>query len=181
MPGAVFISGDTVTLRTLEDEDRDALQATANHPAVRTHAGGPPEPFDEHDTDDYLEWLRDDDRVALAITVDDAYVGMVSLKRVERSNDYAAAGVHVHPDHQRNGYAREAVSLLLDWGFDEYGLHKIGANAYEFNDASRNLLESLGFTHEGTHRDERYAHGQYHDVHHYGLLADEWRDDTAKR
>ncbi|NHN42686.1 GNAT family N-acetyltransferase [Halorubellus sp. JP-L1] len=176
MPGPVFIDGDVVALRTLEDEDRDALQETANHPGVRVRAGGPPEPFDEGDTDDYLEWLRDDDRVALAITVDGAYVGMVSLKRVERPNDYAAAGVHVHPDYQRQGYAREAVTLLVDWAFDQYGLHKVGANAYDFNDASRALLEDLGFRHEGRLREERYANGEYHDVHHYGVLEREWVD-----
>lgn len=175
MPGAVFLRGDTVTLRTLEDEDRDALQEIANHPAVRVAAGGPPEPFDESDTEDYLEWLRDDDRVALAISVDDTYVGMVSLKRVDRPTDYAAAGVHVHPDHQRQGYATAACELFFDWAFDQYGLNKVGANAYDFNDASRSLLETLGFTHEGRHRQERYANGEYHDVHHYGLLASEWR------
>lgn len=174
MPGAVFIDGETVTLRTLEDEDRDALQETTNHPDVRVKAGGPPEPADAGDTEDYLEWLRDDDRVALAITVEETYVGMVSLKRIERPNDYAAAGVHVHPDHQRQGYAREAVTLLIDWAFEQYGLHKVGANVYDFNEPSRALLEALGFTHEARHREERYANGEYHDVHHYGVLESEW-------
>jgi RimJ/RimL family protein N-acetyltransferase len=175
MPGAAFLDGDAVTLRTLEADDHDHLHEVKNHPDVRVRAGGPPEPFDEGDTDDYLEWLRDDDRVALAISVDDDYVGMVTYKRVERPNDYAAAGIHVHPDHQRKGYGREAAELFLDWGFDQYGLHKVGAYAFDFNAPSRALLESLGFTHEGCLREQRYANGAYHDVHHYGLLAREWR------
>lgn len=175
MPGAVFLEGERVTLRTLEDEDREALQEASNHPSVRVFAGGPPEPLDAEGIEGFLEWLRDDDRVALVVAVDGEYVGMVSLKRIERPNDYAAAGAHVHPDHQRQGYAREALELLFDWAFDQYGLHKVGANAFEFNDASLALLEDLGFTHEGCHREERFANGEYNDVHHYGLLAREWR------
>jgi RimJ/RimL family protein N-acetyltransferase len=174
MPGVVFIEGETVTLRTLEDEDRDALQETTNHPDVRVKAGGPTKPFDEGDTDDYLDWLRDDDRVALAIAVEEEYVGMVSLKRIEHTNHYATAGVHVHPGHQRQGYGREAVELLVDWAFEQYGLHKVSANAYDFNHASRALIEDLGFTPEGRKREERYANGEYHDVHHYGVLESEW-------
>ncbi len=98
MPGARFLQGDRVTLRTIEDEDRDHLQRARNDPDARLFSGGPPEPFDEHDTDGYLDWLRSDDTHALAICVDGEYVGTVTLKNVRRPHDVATAGVTVVPE-----------------------------------------------------------------------------------
>ncbi len=54
-------------------------------------------------------------------------------------------------------------------------MHKIAANVFAFNEPSQALVESLGFTHEGTNREERFADGEYHDVYRYGVLAREWR------
>ena len=45
---------------------------------------------------------------------------------------------------------------------------------FEFNDASRRLLESMGFTEEGVHRDTEFVDGEFQDTHWYGLLEDEW-------
>lgn len=175
MPGPVFKRGDRIELRTVEDEDLEDLQATSNDPAIRVPAGGPPRPYDGPFTEGYLEWLREDDTVALLACVDGAYVGMVSFRDVSRPHDTAEAGVHVVPDEQGEGYASEALSLLLDYAFDQFGLHKVVASVYAFNDASLALVESLGFTREGVHREEHFANGERHDVHYFGLLAREWR------
>ena len=177
MPGETFLRGDRVELRTLEDEDADHLQWARNDPEIRVRSGGPAEPFDEHDTEEFLEWLRRDDTHALTVCLDGEYIGLVTLKKVRRPADVADAGVHIVPEEQGNGYATEACTLLFDFGFDQLGLHKIGAKAFSFNEPSQGLLESLGFTLEGTHREERFANGEYHDVLRYGLLEREWRAD----
>jgi ribosomal-protein-alanine N-acetyltransferase len=52
----------------------------------------------------------------------------------------------------------------------------VGAIAYDFNDASRGLLESLGFTEEGRTRKDRFINGEYIDTIQYGLLRKEWRE-----
>ncbi|WP_267639282.1 GNAT family N-acetyltransferase [Haloarchaeobius amylolyticus] len=175
MPGPVFTRGDRIELRTVEDEDLPHLQRLRNDPELRVFAGGPPEPFDEPDTEGFLEWLREDDTMALLACIDGEYVGMVTLKRIQRPHDTADAGVHIAPDEQGKGYATEACSLVLDYAFDQLGLHKVGAYSFDFNEPSQALLEKLGFTHEGRRREERFANGEHHDVHYYGLLAREWR------
>ncbi|MFC4405944.1 GNAT family N-acetyltransferase [Haloarchaeobius iranensis] len=120
----------------------------------------PPEPFDEHDTEGFLDFLRRDDTHALTVCLDGEYVGMVTLKKVRRPADVA-----------------DACESLFDYGFDPLGLNKIGARAFASNEPSRSLLESLGVTLEGTPREERFANGESHDVLRYGLLAREWRVD----
>jgi len=54
----------------------------------------------------------------------------------------------------------------------------VGAVAYEDNDASRGLLESLGFSEEGRIRKDRFIDGEYADTIHYGLLREEWQERT---
>ena len=77
-------------------------------------------------------------------------------------------------EHREHGLATEAMSLLLDYAFDERRLHRIEAEVFEGNEASRNLLTRLGFVHEGTARDARFTGGAFEDAHQYGLLAHEW-------
>ncbi len=55
----------------------------------------------------------------------------------------------------------------------------MGAEAYDFNDASRGLLESLGFTEEGRRRKYMFVDGAHRDMVQYGLLREEWRERTV--
>ena len=66
-------------------------------------------------------------------------------------------GYWIAPEHQGEGYGTEAAGLLVDFGFRQRGFHRIEARVFEFNDASQSLLESLGFTLEGTHREGHYV------------------------
>jgi len=67
------------------------------------------------------------------------------------------------------------VALLVDYTFVIYDHPAAGAVAYDFNDASRGLLESLGFEEEGRIRRERFIDSEYVDTIHYGLLGENWR------
>lgn len=52
--------------------------------------------------------------------------------------------------HWRRGYAREAVAALLDLVFARYAVKRAVAEMDTRNDASRRLVESLGFTRAAT-------------------------------
>lgn len=72
------------------------------------------------------------------------------------------------------GYAREAVTGLLDMLFDE-GCRRVFADTDPDNAASIGLLESLGFRREGLLRAEWETHIGVRDSVILGLLHDEWR------
>ena len=55
-------------------------------------------------------------------------------------------------------------------------LQRVMAEIGSFNDASRQLVERLGFSREGRIRDHVFVHGKYQDVVQYGLLRAEWTD-----
>ena len=96
--------------------------------------------------------------------------------RIDESAGAAKLAYWVLPEYQGEGFGREAVSLLLEYGFDELRLNRVGAHCLASNEASSGLLESLGFEREGRRRERHYVDGEYVDALGYGLLATEWRD-----
>lgn len=73
-----------------------------------------------------------------------------------------------------HGYAREAVSRLLDRLFHEEGLRRAVADVDPDNVASNALLKDLGFTLEGRLRGEWETHIGVRDSFIWGLLREEW-------
>ena len=174
MSGATFLSGDRVTLRTVEESDLEFLRDGVNHPDVRT-AVGQSFPTNLRSERRYWEAAGDDgDVVSVLVWADDERVGLVEFDPVDRETGVAELAFWLHPDHQGGGYAREAATLMLDYAFSELRIHKVTANAYDSNDPSRALLERLGFVEEGIGREEDFFDGEYHDTHYYGLLEGEW-------
>jgi RimJ/RimL family protein N-acetyltransferase len=73
------------------------------------------------------------------------------------------------------GYMHEALTALLDHGFDALDLHRVEADIDPLNAASARSLARLGFVREGLLRERWIVGGQTSDSALYGLLAREWR------
>lgn len=189
MPGPLFIEGDRIDLRTVEREDIPFLQRWVNHPDVRRYVSTYRTPysqeeyeeeiFDPYDTNEdgatvlvcHHEWDGDD----LGGSDDGpTAVGSAQLYPIREGAGWANLAYWVAPPAQGNGYATAATELLVEYAFDELGLHRVTAQALEPNEASWRVLEGVGFTHEGTQRECEVVDGEYVDQRLYGLLRNEW-------
>jgi RimJ/RimL family protein N-acetyltransferase len=174
MPRATFVAGDRVSLHPLESEDLDFVTEGVNHPRVRALVGQS-FPTNRATEERYFAEMNErSDAVQLLVTADGDRVGVVELDPIDRETGVADLAVWIHPDRRRGGFAREAVALVVDYAFAELRLHKVTADAYAGNDASRGLLQSVGFVEEGVGREDSFFNGAYHDTHYFGLLEDEW-------
>lgn len=90
--------------------------------------------------------------------------------------EYARAelGYVLHPDHHGKGYMGEAVSAVIQYGFDNLGLNSIEAQVQPGNMASEKLLEKLGFVNEGFFREYYYFEGEFRDLSFFSLLKKNW-------
>jgi RimJ/RimL family protein N-acetyltransferase len=176
MPGPVFVDGDGVSLRTVEEEDVEFLQAQVNDPRIRRPIGRSRPLNGPQERTFFEDVVCDDETVHVLVVADTEPVGMVGLDPIDWGARRAELGYWVAPDAQGQGYGTEAVTLLVDYAFDQLGLHRIAARVFAFNDPSARLLERVGFTREGTHRDDVFVDGTYHDAHWYGVLEQEWRE-----
>lgn len=184
MPGARIASGDRVTLRTLEKEDVPFLQRASANPEIRYPLGS------RLRNQEQIEIADEDggsDRFLVCLDGDDAGPGQPDEDTVQRIGAISVddvdwrrpeLGYWLVPEVHGNGYGKESVSLVIEYVFRVYDHPAVGAGAYGFNDASRGLLESLGFIEEGRIRKDRFIDGEYRDTIQYGLLRREWQERT---
>ncbi len=83
-------------------------------------------------------------------------------------------GVAILPAHQRQGYATEAMGLVLRYYFNERRYQKVNAEVYSFNRPSIALHERLGFMLEGRLRRMVYSAGTFHDSLNFGMTSEEF-------
>lgn len=78
---------------------------------------------------------------------------------------------------KRQGYMTEALYVILNYGFNDLGIHRIAALTAPSNEASIALLKHYGFVKEGIHREDYVVNGKNEDSVCYSLLKWEWRND----
>lgn len=173
MDGEPFLRGETVTLRTVEEADIPLLQHARSDPEIRT-ALTFTLPHSRQRVQSFFETVvvEDDSSVNLIVDVDGESAGEANLFNIEQRRGELA--YWLLPEFRGNGHASEAVSLLIDHGFDALELHRIYAQTLESNAASQGFLESLGFTLEGQFREHHFMEGRRQDTYYYGLLRSEW-------
>lgn len=127
-----------------------------------------------------LKWIKglpkDKNSVHFAIdTRDGVHIGSVGLNDVNKRDGFAVFGI-VIGDKRYWGkrYGREAMRLILDYGFRRLKLHRIELDVYDYNARGIKLYRRLGFKVEGKKRERVRWSGRYYDVFQMGLLRPEW-------
>ena len=107
---------------------------------------------------------------------DGTLIGVAYVADLSLHNRHASVGVTIgNRDYWGRGYGRESLELLLHYGFNELGLHRVSTETFEYNAAWRVLVERAGFRHEGVLREYLFRDGRYWDNHIYALLEDAYR------
>ena len=117
------------------------------------------------------------DQVFLLIeTLQSVTVGTINSHTIDRRVGTFSYGIAVAPEHRGQGYASEAIILLLRHFFTEHRYQKVTASVFSFNTPSIRLHEKLGFTREAHLRRMGYTRGDYFDEYMYGMLAEEFAE-----
>jgi RimJ/RimL family protein N-acetyltransferase len=83
----------------------------------------------------------------------DEHVGCCGLRPYDLSKGIYETGFHIRSACWRSGYAAEAARAVIKYAFDELKAKALFAGHNPKNEASRILLEKLGF---------RYTHDEYY-------------------
>jgi aminoglycoside 6'-N-acetyltransferase len=90
----------------------------------------------------------------------------------------AEIGFTLSQQHQRQGFAFEAVSRLIEYLFDNLCIERVVANIDIENARSSHLLERLGMTRCGADREVSFK-GSWCVERWYGLCRDAWLERRA--
>ncbi|MBD3217760.1 MAG: GNAT family N-acetyltransferase [candidate division Zixibacteria bacterium] len=103
-------------------------------------------------------------------------IGMISLEQVNFQHLLAEAGYWLGKQFWGQGIAKEALQLLLNFGFKQLKLNRIYARVMHPNTASCRLLERTGFRKEGVMRKAVWRDGLWLDLIWYAILKDEFKE-----
>ena len=165
-----------LTLRRPTDADAGALAATviASLASLEPWMPWASAAYDEAAA---LEWIRNGvdptEHGFVIVDGDGTILGSCGLHRIDGPNARAELGYWVATDRSGRGLATRAARLLVRYGFDHLGLHRVEIVMSTENERSRRVAERIGATHEGVARGRLRLHGRHHDVHVYGILAGE--------
>jgi RimJ/RimL family protein N-acetyltransferase len=181
MPGPIFLEGETVTLRQIEEEDVEFVQRCMNDPRVWRPALDV-NPTNNRECTEFFETALSGEGDVHCLACDGTDpLGIVSLTESQYGPTETSRARSVElaywfdPESHGNGYGSDAAGTMIEYAFEDRNLRRIEAYCGAFNDASAGLLESLGFEREGTRRQATWYDGEYYDAYSYGLLREEWR------
>lgn len=97
-------------------------------------------------------------------------IGTICYWNIQNANYRAEIGYVLHPQYWRQGFMKEAIQKVIEYGFNEMHLHSIEALVRADNSASAAVLESTGFVKEGYLKEEFFFRGKFMDTIIYSRL-----------
>jgi len=173
------LTGELVILRPVDEGDYEALAVAMADPDVTRFTGSRGEIGEEKARAWYRTRKDQTDRLDLAI-VDKAtglVVGEAVLNEWDPDNQSCNFRILIGPSGQGRGLGTEATRLIVGYGIEEIGLHRISLGVYAFNPRAQRAYEKAGFVVEGRLRDELYWDGEWVDSIVMSVLAPEWTRD----
>lgn len=85
----------------------------------------------------------------------------------------AHLGYILNQNYWGNGYATEAAKAMVEFAFNDLGVHRIYSDCHPENAASIRVLEKVGMVLEGRRREYMIFHGKYSDTLLYSILEHE--------
>jgi RimJ/RimL family protein N-acetyltransferase len=160
-------------LRPLASDDWRAVHAYVSDPNVMRYT--PEGAMSEEQVRDFIAANADEpETVAVILSAEERLIGHMPFHPWYASRIYEIGWIF-HPRYHGQGYATEAATTLLRYGFETLGVHRIIATCQPENVASWRVMEKLGMLREAHFRkvfpvDETTWLDEYL----YAILEEEW-------
>jgi ribosomal-protein-serine acetyltransferase len=110
-----------------------------------------------------------------AIWVDGALCGSLGCHPIDWANRTSSIGYWIAPDRQGRGVVTKSCAVILDYLYEELGLHRVEIRCGTGNLRSCAIPERLGFRREGVAREAQWVSGRWIDLVVWSMLREEWR------
>jgi RimJ/RimL family protein N-acetyltransferase len=178
--------GERVVLRPFREGDLPAMSEAMLDPEARVLTGSvhdaaqaraPGSPDEEKLLAEWYGTRNDQaDRLDLAVTdkATGECVGEAVLNDWDPGNESCNFRIFIGPRGRDRGLGTEATRLIVGYGFEHLGLHRISLEVYAFNPRARRAYEKAGFRAEGVLRESLRYNGEWVDATVMSVLASEW-------
>lgn len=140
----------------------------------------PARPITEEDRfDQLLQSNRSEDleRLFVCATDDGRILGNINVSNITRGCfQNAVLGYWCREDAAGMGFMSEGLRLVVEFAFEDLGLHRLEANIQPHNAASVGLVRRVGFRKEGFSPRYLKIAGEWRDHERWTLLVEDWRE-----
>jgi RimJ/RimL family protein N-acetyltransferase len=180
----MILEGKKVRLRPLQESDLEHIMEWINdHEVTRTLLVGR-YPMTRQMEKEWLEahLKQSETEVGFVVeTLAGLYLGGIGFFRILAVERNAELGLVIGRKAEwGKGYAREAMSLLVNYGFEQLNFQMIYLGVLHENARAHKIYTDLGFREEGRLRQRVYRDGLYHDIVSMSLLRSEWQASRGK-
>ncbi|MDD4541437.1 MAG: GNAT family protein [Eubacteriales bacterium] len=173
------LEGKRVFIRNLKIGDYRAFTGLfADEDVLYYYLPGQVRTYSAGDLENLLaDWNDLDTAFVYTILYENDPVGLITCESVDFDMGHAEVGIALLDTAIRGrGLATEAMTVFIDYLFEELGLHRINARIISGNEASLKLFHRLGFRQEGRQREYVRRGSTFLDMNLFGLLAQEWQE-----
>ncbi len=166
-----FMTGSKIYLRALEPDDVEILYRWENDQSI-WHLSNMLTPLSRFTLEQYVigsgQDLYSTRQVRMMIELTDpvngvSTIGSVDLFEFEPAHQRAGVGILILEQFRGQGYASEALELLIRYSFEVLQLHQLFSNISPENRESIRLFESKGFKLAGVKKDWNRIRNQWQD------------------
>lgn len=177
-----FLTSDAIKLSSIREEDiEDIMQWLDDYEFLTYFDMLPAIPQTKKQVNETLDYfIKSQDKIILSIRhkESDKIIGITGFDDIQWNNGAATLFIGIgDKEHSGKGYGKEALKMLINFGFYELNLHRIQLSVIGYNDRAIGLYEGLGFVREGTYREFVNRGGSRTDLYLYGLLKSEWKNN----
>lgn len=145
----MFIKNDKIALRCAEPEDAELIYGWENDRLV-WRVSGTHAPYSRFQIEQFL--LGNNDlaankqlRLMIEANEGNVAVGCIDIYDYDPINERASLGILIDEAYRRQGYAKAAIALCVDYLFHDLLLHQVHCCIDELNVESQQLFEKQGF------------------------------------
>lgn len=156
---------ERLILRKVVDEDAEMLYQNIynNFDYFKYYYQLPFDSFESYKplVEKYKEWYANGNHFRWGVVLKETneIIGLVQLHTKDSLNNNCKIGYIISYKYNNRGYGKEAVTKVIDFGFNKLKFHRIEANIVGENEASIKLAESIGM-HFESEREDSYKLGE---------------------
>ena len=172
------MKGRKVEIRGIREEDLPLLLDMINDPVINNMTVGESKKVSMQEQEAWFErYLQSGANNRFIIeNKDDGAVGTIIITDIDEVNRSCGLAIKLSEGRISSpGVGIDAFMVMLRYCFEDLKMHRVTANAIDYNKASLNLQSRCGMKREGVLRQAAFKNGEFHDVIITSMLDTEYR------
>ena len=159
------MTGKKCYLSPIDVNDAERFTEWLNDLEVTQHLTLYPHIISVESEKGFLEKLSKEHNYSIIDINTNELIGNCGYVNLDHINQTAEIGIFIgNKEYWSRGYGKEAMSLLLDYGFKALNLHNVFLRVYSSNKRAIKCYEKIGFITIGKNREALLRNGERHDI-----------------